>query len=101
VIFASRTPRGSTCAIICPVAEEVGLREMRQNASELVRRAEAGERLTVTVAGRPAAVLAPVAPRRWRQWDEIADLFRTPVDTKLAADLDRLDAEPDGPWARR
>jgi prevent-host-death family protein len=101
VIFASRTPRGSTCAIICPVAEEVGLREMRQNASELVRRAEAGERLTVTVAGRPAAVLAPVAPRRWRQWDEIADLFRTPVDTKLAADLDRLDAEPDDPWARR
>ena len=83
------------------VAEEVGLREMRQNASELVRRAEAGERLTVTVAGRPAAVLGPVAPRRWRQWDEIADLFRTTVDTKLAADLDGLDAEPDDPWARR
>jgi prevent-host-death family protein len=51
---------------------------MRQNSSELVRRAEAGERLTVTVAGRPAAVLGPVAPRRWRQWDEISDLFRTP-----------------------
>ena len=32
----------STCAIIFPVADEVGLREMRQNASELVRRAEAG-----------------------------------------------------------
>jgi prevent-host-death family protein len=97
--FASRIRRGSTCAIICHVAEEVGLREMRQNASELVRRAEAGERLTVTVAGRPAAVLGPVAPRRWRQWDEIADLFRTPVDSKLAADLDWLDAQPDDPWA--
>jgi prevent-host-death family protein len=74
---------------------------MRQNASELVRRAEAGERLTVTVAGRPAAVLGPVEPRRWRQWDEIADLFRTAVDAELASDLDRLDAEPDDPWARR
>ena len=74
---------------------------MRQNASELVRRAEAGERLTVTVAGRPAAVLGPVEPRRWRQWDEIADLFRTAVDAELEADLDRLDAEPDDPWARR
>ena len=44
--------------------DEVGLREMRQNASDLVRRAEAGERLTITVAGRPAAVLGPVTPRR-------------------------------------
>jgi prevent-host-death family protein len=74
---------------------------MRQNASELVRRAEAGEQLTVTVAGRPAAVLGPVAPRRWRQWDEISDLFRTSVDAELAEDLGRLDAEPDDPWARR
>jgi prevent-host-death family protein len=83
------------------MAGEVGLREMRQNASELVRRAEAGERLTVTVAGRPAAVLGPVAPRRWRQWDEISDLFRIPVDAGLAADLDRVDAQPHDPWAER
>ena len=81
------------------VAAEVGLREMRQNASELVRRAEAGERLTVTVAGRPAAVLGPIASRRWRQWDEISDLFRTPVDAGLVQDLDRLDNHPRDPWA--
>ena len=74
---------------------------MRQNASELVRRAEAGERLTVTVAGRPAAVLGPLTPRRWRQWNEIADLFRTPVDANLAVDLDLLDEQPHDPWAER
>lgn len=34
---------------------------MRQNASDLVRRAQAGERVTITVAGRPAAVLGPVS----------------------------------------
>jgi prevent-host-death family protein len=84
---------------ICRVVAEVGLREMRQNASELVRRAEAGERLTVTVAGRPAAVLGPIASRRWRQWDEISDLFRTPVDAGLVQDLDRLDNHPRDPWA--
>jgi prevent-host-death family protein len=83
------------------VTVEVGLREMRQHASELVRRAEAGERLTVTVAGRPAAILGPVATRRWRQWDEISDLFKTPVDGDLAADLDRVNQELDDPWARR
>jgi prevent-host-death family protein len=74
---------------------------MRQNASELVRRAEAGERLTVTVAGRPAAVLGPLSLRRWRQWNEIADLFRTPVDVSLAVDLDLLDDQPHDPWAER
>ena len=81
------------------VGDVVGLREMRQSASELVRRAEAGERLTVTVAGRPAAVLGPVQDRRWRQWAEIADVFRSPVDREMAADLNRLDNEPRDPWA--
>ena len=55
----------------------------------------------MTVAGRPAAVLGPVESRRWREWDEIADLFRTAVDAELEADLDRLDAEPADPWALR
>ncbi|WP_375424006.1 type II toxin-antitoxin system Phd/YefM family antitoxin [uncultured Friedmanniella sp.] len=36
---------------------------MRQNASDLVRRVEAGEVVEITVAGRPAARLVPVAPR--------------------------------------
>jgi len=72
---------------------------MRQNASELVRRAEAGESLTITVAGRPAALLGPVRPRRWRQWEEITDLFRTSVDGELATDLDRLDGDLRDPWA--
>jgi prevent-host-death family protein len=83
------------------VTAEVGLREMRQNASELVRRAEAGERLTVTVAGRPAAILGPVETRRWRQWDQVSDLFKTPVDSDLAADLDRVNGELNDPWTRR
>ncbi len=80
---------------------EVGLREMRQSASELVRRAEAGERLTITVAGRPAAVLGPIQPRRWRQWEEIADLYRIPIDPGLAQDLDQLDNKLRDPWAER
>ena len=36
--------------------DEVGLREMRQNATELVRRAQAGEQLTITVSGHGATV---------------------------------------------
>lgn len=80
---------------------EVGLREMRQNASELVRRAEAGEQVTITVAGRPAAVLGPVSPRAWRRWDDLADLFTTPADADWASDRDMLDQNPSDPWERR
>src|SRR5260370_42651082 len=38
----------------------VGVRELRQRASELLRRVEAGETIEVTERGRPVAVLAPL-----------------------------------------
>ena len=42
----------------------VGIRELRQRASELLRRVEAGETIEVTDRGRPVAVLAPVPEQR-------------------------------------
>jgi len=38
----------------------VGVRELRQRASELLRRVEAGETIEVTERGRPVALLTPV-----------------------------------------
>ncbi|HWH29777.1 MAG TPA: type II toxin-antitoxin system prevent-host-death family antitoxin, partial [Mycobacteriales bacterium] len=52
--------------------DTVGLRELRQRASELVRRVEAGDEVTITVAGRPSAKLVPVSPRSWRHWADVA-----------------------------
>jgi prevent-host-death family protein len=80
---------------------EVGLREMRQNAPDLVRRAQAGEHVTITVAGRPAAVLGPISSRTWRRWDELAAVFDTPADPSWAAERDLLDDSPADPWASR
>ncbi len=77
----------------------VGLRELRQNASDLVRRAEAGEEITVTVAGRPSVQLVAVAPRRWRRWDEVSALFHGPADPAWATDRARIDEELRDPWA--
>jgi prevent-host-death family protein len=37
-----------------------GIRELRQRASELIRRVEAGETIEITDRGRPVAVLAPI-----------------------------------------
>jgi prevent-host-death family protein len=76
----------------------VGLRELRQQASELVRRAQAGEEVTVTVAGRPSARLVPAAPRTWRRWDEITELFSGPGDPSWEQDRDRIDQELRDPW---
>jgi prevent-host-death family protein len=38
----------------------VGVRELRQRASELLRRVEQGESIEITDRGRPVAVLAPL-----------------------------------------
>ena len=38
----------------------VGVRELRQSASELLRRVAAGETIEVTDRGRPVALLSPV-----------------------------------------
>lgn len=80
---------------------EVGLREMRQSASELVRRAQAGEHVTITVAGRPAAMLGPVGSRAWRRWDDIADIFARPADEEWAHDRELLDHTIDDPWQKQ
>jgi prevent-host-death family protein len=38
----------------------VGVRELRQRASELLRRVESGEVIEITDRGRPIAVLGPI-----------------------------------------
>jgi prevent-host-death family protein len=37
-----------------------GIRELRQRASELLRRVETGETIEITDRGRPVAILAPI-----------------------------------------
>ena len=45
----------------CVLMERIGIRELRQNASEWIRRAHAGERIEVTRRGEVMAVLGPPA----------------------------------------
>lgn len=80
----------------------VGLRELRQDASHLVRRVEDGEEITVTVAGRPSARLVPVSGRRWRAWTDLEDLFAGPADTNWETDRDAIDHDVmRDPWLPR
>jgi prevent-host-death family protein len=77
-----------------------GLRELRQQASDLVRRAQAGEDVTITVAGRPSVRLVPVAPKAWRSYDEIAQLFHGPADPGWERDRELVEQGLQDPWAR-
>jgi prevent-host-death family protein len=79
---------------------EVGLRELRQNASDMVRRVESGESLVVTVSGRPAARLVPIGGRRWRRWDEVKDALRETGPLGLEQDPDLIDDVPRDPFER-
>ena len=70
-------------------------RELRNNVSEILRRAEAGERFTITVAGRPVAELGP--PPGARRETSVAEFWRllqeNPVDSEWAEDLKRMREE--------
>lgn len=76
----------------------VGLRELRQDASDLVRRVEAGEEITITVAGRPSARLVPGASQSWRSFPAIAELFDGPDDAEWETGRDLIDHTLRDPW---
>ncbi len=77
----------------------MGLRELRQDASEIVRRVEGGEEIEITVSGRLAARIVPATPKRWQRWDDIAHLFAGRPDPHWERDRDLLDQSVTGPWA--
>lgn len=76
----------------------MGLRQLRQGASDLVRRVESGEAIDITVSGRLAARLVPAEPKQWLTWSEVSDCFGGPPDPDWAGDRDQLDQSLRDPW---
>jgi prevent-host-death family protein len=48
--------------VLCTHVLRIGVRELRNDVAAVVRRAAAGERIVVTVDGRPVAQLGPLEP---------------------------------------
>lgn len=71
---------------------EVASRELRNNTRALLDRVEAGESVTITVEGRPVAVLEPVARRpHWISRDEfVRRVLPRQADAALTAELRAL-----------
>lgn len=74
-------------------------KELRNNVAEVLRRAEAGEEVTITVAGRPVAQLGPAAKRRWVSGHALKTVFETPAPQSLAEDLERFPSAFSDPFA--
>lgn len=74
-------------------------KELRNSVAAVLRRAEAGEQFTITVAGRPVAQLGPARPRQWVGAAELRRVWETPAPATLAADLARFQAALRDPFA--
>jgi prevent-host-death family protein len=82
---------------------EIPLRDLRNNTSEVLRRAETGEELTVTISGRPVAKIVPL-PRR-RAYLTLSEILHNRADPGLREDLQQLTdgettADLTDPWER-
>jgi prevent-host-death family protein len=67
-------------------------KELRNNIGEILRRAEAGEEITITVQGREVARLGPAHRRQWVTGPTLEAVWETPAPQALAEDLDRFPA---------
>lgn len=80
-------------------------RELRNQIGEVLRRAEGGERFTITVGGRPVAELGPLVGARRPATPErlAAILAEAPPDAGWAAEMRKTRAEEaadaEDPWA--
>jgi prevent-host-death family protein len=71
---------------------EVASRELRNHTRSLLDRVEAGERITITVDGRPVAELHPIANRsRWMKRSAfVQQILPHQADAGLTRDLAQL-----------
>jgi len=67
-------------------------KELRNNVGEVLRRAEAGEEITITVAGRRVARLGPANTREWVGGSALRAIWQTPAPRTLLEDLERFAA---------
>jgi prevent-host-death family protein len=74
-------------------------KELRNKVGEVLRRAEGGEEITITVSGRPVAQLGPARTREWVPASQLRELWNSPADPTLEKDLERLGGELTDPWS--
>jgi prevent-host-death family protein len=80
------------------MAATVQQKELRNNVGKVLRRAEDGEELTITVSGRPVARLGPAHGAQWVPSSRLDELWSEPTDPTFGKDLERMGGEMVDPW---
>ena len=80
-------------------------RDLRNHTGEVLRQAEAGVRFTITVDGRPVAVLGPQPKRQWVSREELVSLLASlPPDPAFLDDVKDMsgtvEESEEDPWLR-
>ncbi|HTA04988.1 MAG TPA: type II toxin-antitoxin system prevent-host-death family antitoxin [Solirubrobacteraceae bacterium] len=71
--------------------DDVSARDLRNHTAEVLRRAESGERMQVTVSRRPVAQLGPLQRATWVSGTAMERVLReAPADAGLLDDLAAL-----------
>jgi prevent-host-death family protein len=73
-------------------------KELRNNIGQVLKRAEEGEELTITVAGRPVAQLGPIRRAHFVPSSRLARLWAMPPDLTLEKELEAWGGEIVDPW---
>ena len=73
-------------------------KELRNQVGEVLRRVEAGETLTITVAGREVAELGPVRRRRWVSGSALNRVWQGPAPRGFERDIASLKAFVHDPY---
>jgi prevent-host-death family protein len=80
----------------------IAQRELRNHSGEILRQAEGGHQFTITVDGRPVAVLGPYQKRQWVPKAEILKVLRSqPPDPAFFDDLREMGGtleDLEDPW---
>lgn len=80
--------------------EQIPQKELRNDIGRVLRRAESGETLAITVSGRAVAQLGPLGPSSWISAAAAAPIWDTPTPVGLEDDLEGIDSDLTDPYAR-
>ncbi len=69
----------------------IAQRDLRNRSGQILREAESGEQILITVEGRPVALLGPYARRQWAPRAEVVRLISSiPADPSFFDDVAEL-----------
>jgi len=72
--------------------ERIAQKELRNHVGEVLRRAEAGEELEITVSGRPVAKLSPLDKPAFVSAERMREIYRSPTDPTWLDDIKSMTA---------